>query len=231
MIVIDAIENKDLELIASAITSIDEKLLYAGSSGLAGYLTDYLDIKKTKKINIIIAGSVSEVTFRQVEYLVEKSGIALIDVRVERLLNGERLKEKERIIDIIRKSSRKGEDIVIRSAASKQDVIKSVQEGERYGMSRTYVSEFVASFLGEIAQFVIQEIKINGIFITGGDTAIKAVNSLNISGTIIKDEILPGIPYSYFIEDRYKEITVVTKAGGFGKEDAIFQVLNFLNKR
>ena len=174
MIVIDAIENKDLDLIASAITSFDEKLLYAGSSGLAGYLTDYLEIKKEKKICVIIAGSVSEVTFRQVEYLIEKSEITLIDIRVEKLLIDERLKEKERIIDIIRKSSGKGENIVIRSAASKQDVIKSALEGTKYGMNKFNVSETIAIFLGEIIRYVIKEIKINGLLVTGGDTAIKA---------------------------------------------------------
>ena len=76
----------------------------------------------------------------------------------------------------------------------------------------------------------VQEIKINGILFTGGDIAIKATQCLNITATVIQDEILPGIPYGHFVEGQYKNIIVVTKAGGFGNEDAIIQVLNFLNK-
>lgn len=90
------------------------------------------------------------------------------------------------------------------------------------------VSETIASFLGEIARYIIQEISINGILFTGGDTAIKAAQRLNISGTIIQDEILPGVPYGYFVEEPYKNIIIVSKAGGFGNEDTIFQVLDFL---
>ena len=58
--------------------------------------------------------------------------------------------------------------------------------------------------------YVVQEIRINGIFFTGGDTAIKAAQCLNVSGTIIRDEILPGIVYGNFIEEQYKNIIVIT---------------------
>ena len=93
------------------------------------------------------------------------------------------------------------------------------------------MSEKIASFIGEIAAYIIREIKINGMLLTGGDIAIKTANSLNISGTVIEDEILPGIPYGHFSDEQYKNVTIVTKAGGFGGDDAIFQVLKFLNKR
>ena len=50
-------------------------------------------------------------------------------------------------------------------------------------------------------------------------------------GTVIENEIVPGIPYGHFADEEYKNVTIVTKAGGFGGDDAIFQVLKFLNKR
>jgi uncharacterized protein YgbK (DUF1537 family) len=110
-------------------------------------------------------------------------------------------------------------------------VDQSFEKGKEYGLDNFAVSEVIAGFLGEISRFIIQEIKISGIIFTGGDTAIKAAESLNISGTIIKDEILPGIPYGHFVDERYKNIIVVSKAGGFGNEDAIIEVLKFLNER
>lgn len=228
MIVIDAQEKGDIDLIASAITTIKEKVLFAGSSGLAEFLPKYFDIKKEKKSNIIIAGSVSEVTRKQIDYAKEKLAITLIEVGIGELFTKNKKKEKNRIIDIIKESSLKGEDIIIRSASTKAIVTKSFETGQKYGLTRFEVSETIAIFLGEIARYIFQEIKINGVFFTGGDTLIKAAKCLNISGTIIKDEIVPGIPYGYFVDQRYKEIIIVSKAGGFGNEDAIFQVLNFL---
>ena len=82
--------------------------------------------------------------------------------------------------------------------------------------------------LEKLAGEIIQNINIKGILLTGGDTAIKTAQSLNISGVILHDEIVHGIPYGYFEGEEYKEIIIVSKAGGFGGEDAIFLVLNFL---
>ncbi len=137
----------------------------------------------------------------------------------------------KRILNLIKESSQTGQDIIIRSAASKAIVAKSFEQGQKYVLTRLQVSDTIASFLGEIARYVIEEIKINGVLFTGGDIAIKAAQCLNISGTIIQDEILPGIPYGYFIDEPYKNIMIASKAGGFGNEDAIFQVLNFLKNR
>jgi uncharacterized protein YgbK (DUF1537 family) len=231
MIVIDAIKNEDLDNIASAIAGIEKKVLLVGSSGLAEYLPKYFKFKRERKSNIIIAGSVSEVTRKQIAYAKEKLAVSLIDVDVEKLFSGNHRQEKRRIIDMIKKSSRTGEDIIIRSAASNATVAKSFKLGLEHGWSRSKVSDSISSFLGEIARDIIHEIKINGVMFTGGDTAIKAAQCLKISGTVVLDEILPGIPFGYFVDEQYKGITVVSKAGAFGNEDAIFQVLNFLKNR
>jgi 2-keto-3-deoxygluconate transporter len=228
VIVIDAQEKEDLDLIASAISTIKEKVLFVGTSGLAEYLKKHFIIVKEKKSNIIIAGSVSEVTRKQIDYAKEKLAIMLIDINTEKLLTKEKKWEKNRIINIIKESSQKGEDIIIRSASSKDIVDKCFEKGQEYGLDRFQVSEIISSFLGEIARYIIQEIRINGILFTGGDTAIKAAQCLNISGTIIHDEIIPGVPYGHFAEEQYKNIIIVSKAGGFGNEDALIQVLNFL---
>ena len=209
---------------------MDEEVIYAGTSGLAEYLPQYLDIKKRVKSNIIIAGSVSEITRKQIAYANEKLAITLIDVDIEKLFTKKQYQERNRIISLVKESSARGEDVIIRSAASKTIVNKSVETGLKYGLNGLKVSEIIASFLGEIAKHIMEEIKINGILFTGGETAIKAAQHLNISGTVIQDEILSGVPYGYFIEEQYKNIIVVSKAGAFGDEDAIVQVLSFLKK-
>jgi uncharacterized protein YgbK (DUF1537 family) len=228
LIVIDALNDDDLDLIASVTAPMKERILFAGSPGFAEFLPKYLDFGKVKRINIVIAGSVSDVTREQVDYVIEKLALTLIDVNIEKLLIKEQRTEKDRIMDIVKESSRRGEDVIIRTAPSKTFVSGSFEQGQKYGLTRSDVSEIIAIFLGEIAREIIKNFKINGMLLTGGDTAIKTAQSLNISGTIIYGEIQPGIPYGYFIEEQYRNIIIVSKAGGFGSEDAIFQVLNFL---
>lgn len=228
IVVIDALNDEDLDLIASAATSIKERVLLVGSPGFAEYLPKYLDFGKIKKISVVIAGSVSDVTRNQIDYAKDHLPVTLIDVEVEKLFGKELHKEKGRIMDIVKESSRKGLDVIIRSAPSKSFVSASFEKGQKFGLTKTDVSEHIAQFLGEIARDIIQEVQINGILLTGGDTAIKTAQALYVSGTIIQDEILPGIPYGYFIEEQFRNIIIVSKAGGFGSEDAISQVLYFL---
>jgi D-threonate/D-erythronate kinase len=231
IIVFDAKEEKDIDLIASVISEIKMKVLFAGCSGLAEYLAKYLEIKKVNKSNVVIAGTVSEVTRRQIDFAVHYLKVKLVDIETEKILTAERGREKKRILALTAESVSRGEDIIIRSAPTRDAVTRTFETGEGYGLDRFKVSESVASFLGEIASEIIKGIKIKGILLTGGDTAIKTVQNLNISGVILQDEIVHGIPYGYFAEEEYNETFIVSKAGGFGGDDAIFRVLNFLKNR
>jgi len=230
VIIIDALDDTDLDLIASVVTPMKDRSLFVGSAGFAEYLPKHLITGKEKLSNVVIAGSVSEVTRKQIDYACKRLTIRLVEVEIGWLFTGEAHKEKARIMDIIRESAHIGEDIIIRSAPSRELVALSFEQGKEYGFTRFDVCETISLFLGDIARDIIQSIRIGGILLTGGDTAIKTAQLLNSSGTIIHDEIQPGIPYGYFIEKQYRDIIIVSKAGGFGNEEAIFQVLNFLAK-
>jgi len=95
-------------------------------------------------------------------------------------------------------------------------------------MGRYEVREAVSFFLGELSKRIVNDTTLKGMVFTGGDTAIKAARSLGVTGTVIRDEIVHGIPYGYFNNEQLKDIIIVSKAGGFGKEDAIVNILNFL---
>jgi D-threonate/D-erythronate kinase len=228
IIVFDAKEEKDIDMIASVISEINMKVLFAGCSGLAEHLAKYLEIKKGRKSSIVIAGSVSEVTRSQIDFAVHYLPVRLVDIETENTFSDARSHEKEKILELVEDSVARGEDIIIRSAHSRDYVTKTFETGEQYGLDRFKVCETIASFLGEIAKEIIQNINVKGILLTGGDTAIKTAQCLNISGVILHDEIVHGIPYGQFAGEEYKNIIVVTKAGGFGSEDSIFRVLNFL---
>jgi uncharacterized protein YgbK (DUF1537 family) len=230
IIIFDAREEKDIDLIASVVSEVKLRVLFAGCSGFAEYLAKYLAIRKVKKSNIVIAGSVSDVTRRQIEFAVHYLPVNLANIETTRIFSPERNDEKKRVLKLAKEVVSRGEDLIIRSAPTRDTVAKSFETGEKYGLDNFKVSDTIASFLGELGRDIIQTINIKGILLTGGDTAIKTVLNLNISGLILRDEIVHGIPYGYFADDQYRDIIVVSKAGGFGEEDAIFLVLNFLKQ-
>ena len=229
IIVIDALNKEDLALIASVVTKIDKKILFAGSAGFAEFLPEYFKSEKAKVSNLIIAGTTSDITRNQINFAGKHLPVLLINVNIHQLFCGNMTIEKTRIVDRVINASKSGKDIIIRSAPLKESINESFETGQKYGFDKYQTSEKIGDFLGEITAEILEKIKINGILFTGGDTAIKAIRSLNISGTIIQDEILPGVAYGHFAGKRFRKNKVVTKPGAFGNEDAIFKVLEFLN--
>jgi D-threonate/D-erythronate kinase len=228
IIIFDAKHEKDLDLIASVISEFSEKSIFAGCSGLAEYLAKYLFSGKEKKSGVVIAGSVSDVTRGQITFAVHYLPVKLVDINTSRIFSAERSGEKQRILDIVKDSALKGEDVIIRSAPNREVVNKTFEIGEEAGLTRDAVSEAIALFLGEAAGDIIRGGSIGGVLLTGGDTAVKTVQNLNVRGVILQDEVVHGIPYGRFVGEEFNKILVISKAGGFGSEDAIFRVLNFL---
>jgi uncharacterized protein YgbK (DUF1537 family) len=228
IVIFDAKHERDIDLIASVISEIKKKIIFAGCSGLAEYLSKYLYIRKDIRSGVVIAGSVSDVTRNQIAFAIHYLPVKLVEIDTARIFSLERSAEKKRILDIVVESASRGEDVIIRSAATREVVNKTFEAGEESGMTGTAVSEAVAQFLGETAGDIIREVKIKGMLLTGGDTAVKTARNLNIKGFVLQDEVIHGIPFGHFIGEEFSGIIIASKAGGFGGEDAIFRVLNFL---
>lgn len=229
IIIIDAITEEDMELIASTISELKDNILYSGSAGLAEYLSKHLDIHSKKKSGVILAGSVSDVTRKQIEYAEKQKNTNVVNINLAKMFNDKK-EEKNRILFLAEKLVNSGEDIIIRSAPSRESVKLSNEIGNTKKLNSYEVSDTIANFMGEIGKEIIRNYEISGMLMTGGDIAIKTINQLGISGTLIKNEITAGIPYGYFVEENLKDITIALKAGAFGNEDAIVKVLEFFRK-
>ncbi len=230
IVVVDTINNDDLKTIAETIALINQQVLMVGSAGLAEFLSDALKLKNLEKSIAVIVGSVSETTRRQANYAVEKSNLKEITINIEKIFGSERENEKDRILKNLINFTEQNEDVMLRSTKTANDVKRAFDIGEKYGLTGFEVSDNIALFIGELTKELLNNAQLNGLMLTGGDIAIKTADMLGVSGTVIENEILPGIPYGYFIHDTFGNIPIVTKAGGFGEEDAIVKVINYLRK-
>jgi uncharacterized protein YgbK (DUF1537 family) len=61
--------------------------------------------------------------------------------------------------------------------------------------------------------------------VTGGNTAEAICDSLRIRTLRLREEIRPGIARCRALDGRRPGLILVTKAGGFGKADEVWQVL------
>ncbi len=232
IIIFDSITDNHLNLISTCIEKNfkNENIMMAGSAGFAEKIPRIYNLIPKAPPALLIAGSISEVTRKQIAFLREKSKIRAIKVDVENLFNGNKSLEKLEIMKEVENRYIKNEDILIYTTDKREEVNGIFSKIETNGLSLENISEKIANFLGEIAKEILEKFEISGLFLTGGDTAIKVSLALKAEGVIIKNEIIEGVPYGYFLDEKYKDIIIVSKAGAFGTEDAILKSLEFIKK-
>ena len=231
LLVFDSETNEDLQIIAQTINHFAQKLVLVGSAGLAEQLPEALGLvadTDTPGAVIIIAGSVNDTTRKQVDYALREGWARSIDLDIGKVLGAEDKGELQAVIKRVSELAGDKKGIIIRTAKNKGAVAAAQAVGEKMGLGKYEVSERIAGFLGQVTRAICDSISVKGLMLTGGDTAIKVAAALSAAGTIIGDEVLPGIPWGNFISDEYGDIRVVTKAGGFGGEDSIAKIIDFL---
>ncbi len=69
-----------------------------------------------------------------------------------------------------------------------------------------------------------------GVFATGGETAARFLRASEARGITALRELLPGIPAGLIAGGRYNGTVMITKAGGFGAPDAIYQAIRLAGR-
>lgn len=225
----DAETEEDLLKIAEAVLYLEKKVLWVGSAGLAEALMACLEKRKREDGVLVVAGSVSQVTRRQVIRASEESHVALIKVDVKKALtdpHNELRRVFTRAVEMLKDSK----DVIIVSALEEKDVTDALEVGKSLGFSSADTSEALARFLGDAVHEVVKRRRPAGMVLTGGDTAIHVVKRLAATGCRINSELEPGIPELVLIGGTADGVKVVTKAGAFGNDESIVKAVKFLKK-
>jgi D-threonate/D-erythronate kinase len=86
----------------------------------------------------------------------------------------------------------------------------------------------ISQGLAEVASRLVQAALVDGLVLTGGDTAIHVTRRIGADHLILEREVEPGIPLGRLGAD--VTLPVVTKAGGFGSDDALVHAMNALKE-
>ena len=238
LISFDATTENHLTLIALALIKSGPSMLWVGSAGLAEKIPDLMGWASTTPTVVqppsrgpalIVAGSVSKVTAGQVRYLMEQGTVCLVAVHADQLIT-DKATEVKRCIDKAKAHLENGDDVILASATDTDAVEKARDAGNNKGMELQAISEAIADALGEIVQTLVTS-RIAGLFLTGGDTAVAVCRALQVGAIEVTAEVAPGIPLGKLSGGICTGMTVVTKAGAFGTENAIAAAVELLRVR
>ncbi len=240
LVVCDAIESSDLSQIAAAIAGLGA-VLPAGSAGLAEWLPQALPMRPTPasvlpripSVDAVIAvvGSVNPISRRQLKLLAESEGVATVEITAEQLINPDaRRREIERGAEETSVTLASGMDVALTlDLATDADRLSLI--AQRHGLTTVRITEIIVHSLGTIVATIRPSVTRLGLVLTGGDTAIAVCRALGGSGLVVSLEVAPGIPMCALVGGDYRDTPVVTKAGGFGAEDALLMALKTLKDR
>ncbi|MDR7869816.1 MAG: four-carbon acid sugar kinase family protein [Tissierellaceae bacterium] len=215
----DSENNLDLEKIVVFAMNTGKKVLWVGSAGLANTI---LKVNKPFKPALGIVGSLSEVSRSQIRYA-ENKGVKVFKIDIVDIL---RNKSENEYINQAVEMLNKGNDLIITSAYDTDDYKETINISKEMAMTKVEISSLVQEILGKISVKTIKQVDISGIFVTGGDTAMGFLKNSNAQGSQIIEEIMTGIPMMRLVGGEFDGYIMVSKAGAFGNEEALYYSLN-----
>jgi uncharacterized protein YgbK (DUF1537 family) len=218
VVVCDVKEPSHLGNIARAAALAGGRWLLCGSGGLARELHLLLaDVSKSRETPskeqnsgpaLVAVGTRNKVAASQLLRAHDELDIPVLNLEAEKLNAEEVLREAAELID-------KGKGLAVSSTFSR------------------YVPELKGSMPGIMAEIVagiLATRRFAGLFLSGGDIAVEVCHRLQVSAIKVHGEVEPGVPAGELVGGQYGGKRVVTKAGGFGTEEAVVKSIAYLER-
>ncbi|MBI9104786.1 MAG: four-carbon acid sugar kinase family protein [Spirochaetales bacterium] len=224
-IICDAESCEDLRVIAG-IEALDDILL-VGSSGLAEKLSEggAENTVRPDGLNIpaegilIINGSRTNISALQVQEALKEREVFVLDVSRKGIVtDGDG--EFDRLTSEI-EAGKKAVPWLVR--VQSDEALKDENPDE---MRR--LADSISSFIGRLVGKIVYDRDIRAMVLIGGDTSYKVMDALGIEEVEYLGEVLPGIPFGKLSGGKGVEPFFISKSGGFGDENTLKKLLDFL---
>lgn len=235
--VCDSETEADLQAISALFSQLDKKILWAGSAGLIEYLPEALSLTSLEEGSqdwagadkaLIVSGSLSETTRRQLRAVTDMSDSLMLEIDPAALIR--KTYDTEDVLQQIAQDMDK-RYLVLYVDASEENRRLAKEAGDARGLSSTEVSEAISLGLGRMTKAILQAYaEIQGLVLTGGDTAKAICMELGMGEMQLYSEVEPGLPFGR-LQGMGKSYWTVTKAGGFGNDQSLVDSLHYITNK
>lgn len=230
-LVVDAETRQDLATLAQVTTQMSEALFWVGSGGLAREIAGLAGLFEARPAAqtqcppqsrdenapvLILVGSLSAVSERQCAMLRERAGMAELTVPPAMLRDGERHPDwpawRARIGEVI---------------ATRADLLLRIGRDDAFDPAE---GALLSTALAALVEPHFDAL--GGLIATGGETARAMLSAVGVSGVELIAEIEPGVAIGKPVEARASQphLRIVTKAGAFGTDHALFAAWRYLHE-
>jgi uncharacterized protein YgbK (DUF1537 family) len=218
-VVVDACEDKHLRCIADALVLGRDRWVPCGSGGLGaqiplafGFSSHPGSVPQAPRGPALLAvGSRNEVSVRQLRRTVETLSPPVVSLEPRQFLA--RAGRPHRVNQVAHE---------IEGLLQEHNTVLLTSSLSDYAPQMRHI---MAPVLGAIVTRVLELRTLAGLFLCGGDVARAVCGDEGIQALRILGDLQPGVIVGEAAGDRYEGLRVITKAGGFGNEDAIVDVM------
>ena len=129
------------------------------------------------------------------------------------------------------------EDVLSRKVGSiLAEADRLLGQGKGLALSSTFsryapaLKHTIPALIAEVVAGILAGRKFAGLFLSGGDIAVEVCRRLQVSTIRVYGEVEPGVPAGELIGGQGQGMRVVTKAGGFGTEEALVKSISYLER-
>jgi len=225
VLIFDAVNNEDIIKISKAIIYSDINIITVDPGPFTLYYSKELQKKNhlEKKILMVI-GSVTATTKKQIEYILQEEDIFLVKMKVEDFFEKETcLKEIERVISYIKKGIASYDLFLVTTSPIGDEKKADLQKlAENLNTTVEEISKIIANTLTETVVKILKETeKFEGVYSSGGDITIALLEKLKAIGVEIREEVIPLAAYGRLIGGDFPNLKLVSKGGMVGDEKTI----------
>ena len=225
VLIFDAVNNEDIIKISKAIIHSDINIITVDPGPFTLYYSRELQKKNhlEKKILMVI-GSVTATTKKQIEYILQEEDIFLVKMKVEDFFEKETcLKEIERVISYIKKGIASYDLFLVTTSPIGDEKKADLQKlAENLNTTVEEISKIIANTLTETVVKILKETeKFEGVYSSGGDITIALLEKLKAIGVEIREEVIPLAAYGRIIGGDFSNLKLVSKGGMVGDEKTI----------
>ena len=225
VLIFDAVNNEDIIKISKAVINSDINIVTVDPGPFTLYYSKELQKKNhlEKKILMVI-GSVTATTKKQIEYILQEEDIFLVKMKVEDFFEKETcLKEIERVIAYIKKGIASYDLFLVTTSPIGDEKKADLQKlAENLNTTVEEISKIIANTLTETVVKILKETeKFEGVYSSGGDITIALLEKLKAIGVEIREEVIPLAAYGRIIGGDFPNLKLVSKGGMVGDEKTI----------
>ena len=225
VLIFDAVNNEDIIKISKAIIHSDINIITVDPGPFTLYYSKELQKKNhlEKKILMVI-GSVTPTTKKQIEYILQEEDIFLVKMKIEDFFEKESCsKEIERVISFIKKGIASYDLFLVTTSPIGDEKKADLQKlAENLNTTVEEISKIIANTLTETVVKILKETqKFEGIYSSGGDITIALLEKLKAIGVEIREEVIPLAAYGRIIGGDFPNLKLVSKGGMVGDEKTI----------